>query len=53
MENITSNTLQIAEQLFEYVPEVRRPFRDAWIYMTDNYTKFQIATWGSLIVHEV
>ena len=29
------------------------PFAAAWIYMTDNYTKFQIATWGSIILHEV
>ena len=53
MENITLNTLPIAVQLFEYVPEVRGPFKDAWVYMTDNYTKFQIATWGSIILHEV
>ena len=24
-----------------------------WMYMTDNFSKFQIAVWGSLIVHEV
>ena len=29
------------------------PFERYWTWMTDNYTKFQIATWGSLIVHEV
>eukprot|EP01135_Chromosphaera_perkinsii_P000788 Nk52_evm76s151 gene=Nk52_evmTU76s151 len=29
------------------------PFEHAWRYMTDNYTEFQIATWGSLIIHEV
>ncbi|KAK7092451.1 methylsterol monooxygenase 1-like [Littorina saxatilis] len=52
MENITTNTPQIAAQLFEYVPEVRNHFKDAWIHMTDNYTKFQIATWGSILVHE-
>lgn len=25
----------------------------AWKSMTDNYTKFQIASWGSIIAHEV
>ncbi|XP_076455742.1 methylsterol monooxygenase 1-like [Babylonia areolata] len=52
MENVTTNTPLIAAQLFEYLPEIRSPVRDAWILMTDNYTKFQIATWGSLLVHE-
>eukprot|EP00128_Syssomonas_multiformis_P008607 Colp12_sorted_trinity150504_noHs@21905 len=27
-------------------------FEYGWRYMTDNYTEFEIATWGSLIVHE-
>ncbi|CAD7682548.1 unnamed protein product [Nyctereutes procyonoides] len=27
--------------------------KNDWNYMLNNYTKFQIATWGSLIVHEV
>lgn len=31
---------------------LQEPFKNAWNYMLDNYTKFQIATWGSLIVHE-
>lgn len=31
---------------------LQEPFKNAWVYMLDNYTKFQIATWGSLIVHE-
>lgn len=31
---------------------LQEPFRNAWNYMLDNFTKFQIATWGSLIVHE-
>ena len=54
MENVT-NLIESTAEYLEYLPE--NPFRDslkhAWIYMTDNYTKFQIATWGSLIVHEV
>uniref|UniRef100_A0A8C6G2D9 Methylsterol monooxygenase 1 n=1 Tax=Moschus moschiferus TaxID=68415 RepID=A0A8C6G2D9_MOSMO len=32
---------------------LQEPFKNAWNYMLNNYTKFQIATWGSLIVHEV
>eukprot|EP00126_Sphaerothecum_destruens_P004057 Sdes_comp17949_c0_seq1m7208 len=28
-------------------------FQQGWSYMTDNYTEFQIATWGSLLLHEV
>ena len=32
---------------------VTDPVEQAWTYMTDNFTKFQIATLGSLIVHEV
>ena len=32
---------------------LKDPFHGAWDYMIDNYTKFQIATWGSVIVHEV
>ena len=43
------------ENVLQFLPEnpVKDPFERAWVYMTDNYTKFQIATWGSLIVHEV
>jgi methylsterol monooxygenase len=28
-------------------------FEQAWTSMTDNYTEFQIATWGSLLIHEI
>ncbi|KAK7485823.1 hypothetical protein BaRGS_00022923 [Batillaria attramentaria] len=52
MENITSAPF-VASELLEYVPEIRGSFKDAWIYMNNHYTKFQIATWGSLIVHEL
>lgn len=43
------------ENVLDFFPEnpVKDPFARAWMYMTDNYTKFQIATWGSLIIHEV
>ncbi|EDV27820.1 Methylsterol monooxygenase 1 [Trichoplax sp. H2] len=41
--------------LTDYLPQnpVEPYFRDYWMAMTDRYTKFQIATWGSLIVHEL
>lgn len=32
---------------------LQQPFKNGWTYMLDNYTKFQIATWGSLLVHEL
>lgn len=28
-------------------------FEQNWRYMTDNYSKFAIATWGSLLAHEI
>ncbi|ELT93640.1 hypothetical protein CAPTEDRAFT_151524 [Capitella teleta] len=31
----------------------RDPLENFWTSMTDSYTKFQIATWGSLIFHEI
>lgn len=57
--NGTSDILSSAYLAAEYVDAVlpENPFqpslKHAWDYMLDNYTKFQIATWGSLIVHEV
>lgn len=56
--NGTANILSSAYLAVEYVDAVlpENPFqpslKHAWGYMLDNYTKFQIATWGSLIVHE-
>jgi len=43
------------EGVLAYFPDnpLQQPFADSWTYMTDNFTKFQIATFGSLIVHEV
>ena len=43
------------ENVLQYFPEnpMNRQVELAWSYILDNYTKFQIATWGSLIVHEV
>ncbi|KAG7270650.1 hypothetical protein CRUP_032169 [Coryphaenoides rupestris] len=56
--NGTVNILGSAYLAVEYVDAVlpENPFqpslKHAWMYMIDNYTKFQIATWGSLFVHE-
>lgn len=43
------------ESFLEHVPgnPFTPPLGKGWTYMTDNYTKFQISTWGSLIVHEL
>ena len=43
------------ENLLEYAPDnVFSPYLEKqWISINDNYSKFQIATWGSLICHEV
>lgn len=56
--NRTANILSSAYLAVEYVDAAlpENPFqpslKHAWGYMLDNYTKFQIATWGSLFVHE-
>lgn len=56
--NSSANILASAYLAVEYVDAVlpQNPFqpslKNAWGYMLDNYTKFQIATWGSLFVHE-
>lgn len=57
--NNSANILSSAYLAVEYVDAVlpenpfQPPLKHAWDYMLDNYTKFQIATWGSLIVHEL
>ena len=60
MDNLTvtgDSTLgvQYVEDLLQHFPQnpISDPFGRTWGYMTDNYSKFQIATLGSLIVHEV
>lgn len=56
--NRTADILGSAYLAVEYVDAAlpENPFqpslKHAWGYMLDNYTKFQIATWGSLFVHE-
>jgi methylsterol monooxygenase len=49
-----TSRLQAVEEVLVYFSDnpFRDPFRDAWTHMTSRYTKFQIATFGSLLVHE-
>ncbi|XP_006896718.1 PREDICTED: methylsterol monooxygenase 1 [Elephantulus edwardii] len=51
---IFSSAFLAVEYVDSLLPEnpLQEPFKNAWNYMLNNYTKFQIATWGSLIVHE-
>ena len=53
--SVSQLTTEYVENLLDYCPEnpLKDPFYRSWTWMTDNYTEFQIATWGSLIVHEV
>lgn len=55
-ENVTifNSAFLAVEYVDSLLPEnpLQESFKNAWNYMLDNYTKFQIATWGSLIVHE-
>ncbi|ESO90099.1 hypothetical protein LOTGIDRAFT_218137 [Lottia gigantea] len=53
MENLTTDAV-LSTAYLEYLPEnpLYEPFKQSWILMNQKYTKFQIATWGSLIVHE-
>lgn len=52
--SIFSSASLAVEYVDSLLPEnpLQEPFKNAWNYMLNNYTKFQIATWGSLIVHE-
>lgn len=52
--NILNSAYLAVEYIDSFLPDnpLQQPFKNAWNYMLDNYTKFQIATWGSLIVHE-
>jgi methylsterol monooxygenase len=45
-------TMRLSE-FWGYVPEnpLKPPVETAWNYMTDNYSRFQIATIGSVLVH--
>uniref|UniRef100_A0A8C7DRC5 Fatty acid hydroxylase domain-containing protein n=1 Tax=Naja naja TaxID=35670 RepID=A0A8C7DRC5_NAJNA len=58
MNNNSSEILHSAYLAVEYIdsllPEnpLQQPFKNAWTYMLDNYTKFQIAVWGSVLAHE-
>ncbi|XP_010789712.1 methylsterol monooxygenase 1 [Notothenia coriiceps] len=52
--DILSSAYLAVEYMDAVLPEnpLQPSMKHAWDYMMDNYTKFQIATWGSLIVHE-
>lgn len=53
-DSVLSSAYLAVEYIDSLLPDnpLQLPFKYAWTYMLDNYTKFQIATWGSLIVHE-
>ena len=48
-------TFRLATEYLDYIPDnpFRQPMENAWKTMDDRYSDFQIATWGSIIVHEV
>ena len=48
-------TSESLELLSGYFPEnpLAEPFHNAWDHMLSRYSKFQVATFGSLLVHEV
>jgi len=49
------SSIKTVEDALEFLPDnpLRDPFADAWMYMTNHFTKYQIATFGSFVVHEV
>jgi len=49
------SSIQAVEDALLYMPDnpLRDPFADVWTHMTNRFTKFQIATFGSFIFHEV
>lgn len=57
--NSTADVLSSAYLAVEFVDSLlprnplQEPVKQAWNHMLQNYSKFQIATWGSLIVHEL
>lgn len=53
--NILSSAYLAVEFVDSFLPEnpLQDPLKHAWNHMLQNYSKFQIATWGSLIVHEL
>lgn len=53
--NILSSAYMAVEYVDSFLPEnpLQEPLEHAWNHMLQNYSKFQIATWGSLIVHEL
>lgn len=44
METVLANVTDFSDRGY---------FEQSWRHMTDNYSKFAIATWGSLLAHEI
>lgn len=57
--NSSADVLSSAYLAVEFVDSLlpqnplQEPVMEAWNHMLQNYSKFQIATWGSLVVHEL
>ncbi len=53
--NIMSSAYLAVEFVDSFLPEnpLQEPLKHAWNLMLQSYSKFQIATWGSLVVHEL
>ena len=49
------STTRLAEDLLDYLPEnpLIEPFKDAWIHMTENYSRFTIAVLLTYAIHQV
>jgi len=49
------SSIKAVEDALNFMPDnpLRDPFAGVWMYMTNHFTKFQIATYGSFLVHEV
>jgi len=49
------SSIKAVEDALDFLPDnpFRDPFAGVWMYMMNHFTKFQIATYGSFIVHEV
>ncbi len=50
-----SSAYLAVEFVDSFLPEnpLQEPLKHAWNLMLQSYSKFQIATWGSLVVHEL
>lgn len=53
MSNYSSSFFATNSSIFDSHYASMGLFEASWTWMTDNFTEYQIATWGSLLVHEV